>query len=931
LKTAKKILSFLAKEQILSSDIELSKYSTDSSLYEIKPEVVVYPSSAMDIKLLFEYCQLENNYLTFRAAGTSLSGQALTDGILCDISRKFRKLELLDNGEKVRVQPGVRGGYINKLLAKQGRILGPDPASIENCMIGGIVANNSSGMSSGIHSNPFQTLDSIKLVFPSGLMLDTSSEKSRANFSENAKELIDEIVAIREEVRSNEKVLARINEKYKIKNTIGYAMNAFTEADDPIDIIEKLIVGSEGTLAFIEEATLRTIRSYPEKYTGYLCFASPEEACKAIQPFKTAGAKVIEIIDYNCMKSVAHNDFLKNVFPALPDNAASILFEFQEDNPDYIKQKIEATEEIIKKLTLVADPLIAESNEVRNQIWDIRKGLLASIGGSLNAGETVIIEDVAFRLEDLPTAINDLNELFRKFEYSKSGVYGHGIDGNLHFLISQDFSIGSEKKKFAAFLEDLYKLVVLKYNGSLKAEHGTGRNMAPYVEKEWGTDIYNLMKRIKKAFDPENILNPGVLINDDPNVHIANLKKTPGYGEAFDSCIECGFCERVCPSRDLSFTPRQRIKMLRNIKNDIKSNQNKELLYNLVDTCAVDGLCQTACPVSINTGEIVKNLRNQLLSKSEKTIAKVISNNFAVAETTAKAGLSIGHAIEAISWPNTTLQLGHVAENMMRTTLPKWNQYLPKVSHYQTIKHIRPDFVYFPCCISRIMGQPADTNEKNLIDTIASISEKAGFKLLISDEANSQCCGNAFLSKGYFAAYRNSLSKLINTLYEWTNGGRIPVVFDSSSCTHSFRDATEYVDEYDIEQYDKLTILDIVEFLHDEALPNLEIKRTTESIALHPNCSIRKMNLENKMVSIAKVFSENVSVPDNLDCCGFAGDRGMLYPELTDLATMAEGKEVIALEADLHYSSNIPCEVGMTAASKENYQSIAYLVDKNSV
>jgi D-lactate dehydrogenase len=352
LKTAEKLLSFLAKEQILTSEIDLTKYSTDASLYELKPEVVVYPSSAMDIKLLFEWCSKFKNYLTFRAAGTSLAGQALTDGILCDISRSFRRVEVLDEGKKVRVQPGVRGGFVNKLLAKYSRILGPDPASIENCMIGGIVANNSSGMSSGIHSNPFQTVESLKLVFPSGLMLDTSSEDSRKNFRKKAEDLIAEIANIRDEIFANDEVKSKIIEKYKIKNTIGYALNAFIEANDPIDIIQKLMIGSEGTLAFIEEATLITIKSYPKKYTGYLFFASPAEACEAIQPFKSAGAKVIEIIDYNCMKSVSHHDFLKNTFYKLPNNAASILFEFQEDSDDELRKKISETNEIIKEIKI---------------------------------------------------------------------------------------------------------------------------------------------------------------------------------------------------------------------------------------------------------------------------------------------------------------------------------------------------------------------------------------------------------------------------------------------------------------------------------------------------------------------------------------------------------------------------------------------------
>ena len=922
------MLSFLAKEQILSSEIDCSKYSTDASLYDIKPELIVLPSSAMDIKLLFEFCRRENKYLTFRAAGTSLSGQALTDGILCDISQKFRNLIITHEGRKVTVEPGVRGGYINKLLAKYGRILGPDPASIENCMVGGMVANNSSGMSSGIHSNPFQTVESLKLVFPSGLMLDTASEQSREKFRKDAAEIIEEIIKLKDEVRANETAKQKILRKYEIKNTIGYAMNAFLEVDDPIDIIQKLIIGSEGTIAFVEEATFRTIRSYSHKHTGFLCFESPKEACKAIAPFKSSGAKVIEIIDYNCLKSVSHNDFLKNIFAELPPNAASILFEYQEDNENELRKKIEISNKTIKDLNLIAKPLIAENDSVRNQIWDIRKGLLASIGGSLDPGETVVIEDVAFRLEDLPKAINDLNELFRKFEYSKSGVYGHGIDGNLHFLISQNFSSGVERRRFAQFLEELYELVVIKYDGSLKAEHGTGRNMAPYVEKEWGSEIYEMMKRIKKIFDPHNILNPGVLINEDTSIHIKNLKETPSLSSEFDSCIECGFCERVCPSRDLSFTPRQRIKMLRALENKV-DKKNHELIYKMLDTCAVDGLCEMACPISINTGEIVKSLRNQTNRRSNKEMADMIAGNFEITQNAAKASLTLGHAVEALSWTNASKQLSRGIELLFKTTLPKFNPHLPGVSTYTSINHKYPDFLYFPCCVSRIMGKPK-RQDKNLIDTIISLSDKAGYKVNVPQEANDLCCGNAFLSKGYFDAYSKSLKKYIDTMYHLSNEGEIPIFLDTSSCTHSLQHAEEYLDSESRAKYDKMIFMDIVDFLHDKVLSNLRIKKSKSKIALHPNCSVRKMGSDRKLIALAESVADTVIVPDNLDCCGFAGDRGLLFPELTIHATRNEAKEIKEIEADEHYSSNIPCEVAMSDSVKSDYVSIAYLLDQCS-
>jgi len=202
--------------------------------------------------------------------------------------------------------------------------------------------------------------------------------------------------------------------------------------------------------------------------------------------------------------------------------------------------------------------------------------------------------------------------------------------------------------------------------------------------------------------------------------------------------------------------------------------------------------------------------------------------------------------------------------------------------------------------------------------------------LSIAENAAGQCCGMPFSSKGYVAAYRITLHRVLHEFWEWSEHGQYPIVMDTTSCTHTLRTCKDDLDKEDKELMEKLTILDSVEFLHDVVLPKLKIQAMDEDVILHPNCSARKLGLDAKMLDIAKQCSRSATVPLNLGCCAFAGDRGLLFPELTQSATEKETAEVTARQYDGYYSSNIPCEIGMSEATGRNYNSIVYLVEKAS-
>ncbi len=919
----------LEKRKILNSDIHRLAFASDASFYRIIPESVIQVEDEIDIISLFNYCKSNKKHLTFRASGTSLSGQAVTDGILVDLSKYKKKLLILENGESVSCSPNIVAGKINNKLKEFSRILGPDPASINACTIGGIVANNSSGMRSGIIGNAYNTIKSLRFILPNGYIIDTADKDADKNFEKFCPDIYQSIIEMKNEIINNNELSELIRRKNRIKSTVGYSLTAFLDYEDPSDILAHLMVGSEGTLGFISEISIETFPDYKEKSTGIIFFKTVVDACKSILTIKSSGVSALEFLDYKSLKSIEQLAGEKFAISSLPVGSTALLFEFQEPYLEIINDKMEKLNEILRDLDIVREPFISKSLIEQEQIWKIRKGLLASLGASRKSGTTFILEDICIPIENFEYAIPDLQSLFIKHGYNDTGIYGHGMDGNVHFMLTENFDKVENVSRYSGFMDDLAELVVRKHGGTLKAEHGTGRNIAPFVEFEWGDKAYNLMKRIKKLIDPDNILNQGVLINEDKKIHLKNFKSYPKIHKETDKCIECGFCEPVCPSKNFTFSPRKRIVIQRELErnkflfsqNEIKSDYN----FYSIDTCAVDGMCAEACPVGINTGDMIKSLRIKSHSFFEQKIALIVSNNFKMFEKL------IGNLLKLLSLLTRVIsivKINSVIEFVFKLKIIpfkfKLNEFIGKPQKLKKIKVINPEYIYFPCCVSRMMGQPKD--DKSLCDVILELSEKAHIRISIPDGISSYCCGTIFSSKGYDKAYQNSANKIIDWLWIESNHGEKPIIFDSTSCFQTIMKCQNALSENNSQKWEKLKFIDSTEFIADTIIDKLKITKKSEKVVLHPTCSSIKLSIDHKLKKIAEKCSDVVVIPQNIGCCGMAGDRGMIYPELNKSATLDEKEEISGLEADGYYSSNIPCEIGMSVSTGKKYKSIAYLV-----
>ena len=918
-------------KRIFHDPLHTLAFGTDASFYRLIPQIVVKAKDEKEVSLILRESSKRSIPVTFRAAGTSLSGQAMSDSVLVIAGNHWKKYQIDDNGLNIRLQPGLTGERVNALLAPFGRKIGPDPASINAAMIGGIAANNASGMCCGTAENSYKTLGSLRIIFADGAVLDTSDPKSKENFRQTHAELVDGIAEMAASVKANEALASRIAHKYKMKNTTGYSLNALVDYSDPFDVIEHLMIGSEGTLGFIAEITYKTVVEHPFRASALMIFPDIEKACNAVSLLKSAPVSAVEIMDRAGLRSVEDHDGMPAYLKTLSSTASAILVETRALQLAELNEQIAI---ILKTIQSIPSEIPIHFTAVPAEyalLWKIRKGLFPSVGAMRKTGTTVIIEDVAFPVPRLAEATHDLHLLFEKWGYHEAVIFGHALEGNLHFVFTQDFGIQSEIDRYRQFMADVADLVVSKYDGSLKAEHGTGRNMAPFVEMEWGKEAYELMQQIKDLFDPKRLLNPGVILNNDAEAHLKNLKPIPAASEKIDKCIECGFCEPTCVSAELTLTPRQRIVVYREMASLAKSGHEPHIAASLAkafqyegnETCATDGLCATSCPVKIDTGKLIKSLRTENIGPGQKK-AVWIADRMSGVTASARVALSVVGFFHAIL--GTTLMKG--ISGGMRTLsgnrIPLWNSYMPlgakaidlnKVQKTDTGRKV----VYFPSCINRSMGVSQEhRKEKQLSETMLQLLAKGGFEVIYPENLNQLCCGMAFLSKGYTEAGTKKSKELEAALIKSSENGKYPVLCDMSPCLYTMKDNMEPT----------LKLYEPVEFITEHLLPYLEITPLQETITVFAVCSMKKMGLEDKLVQLAEKCATKVIVPET-NCCGFAGDRGFSFPELNEHG-LRSLKSQIPEGVSRGFSNSRTCEIGLSLHSGVSHQSIVYLVDQVS-
>ena len=988
---------FLPSDRIYTDELRTLGWGTDASFYRQIPKVVIRSDGEEEISKIVKACKKYNLPFTFRAAGTSLSGQSCTDSVLIVAGKHWEKYEIGENQDTIRLQPGIVGAKVNEILKPYGRVFPPDPASIGSAMVGGIVINNASGMNCGVHANSDRMMISARIILTDGTVLDTGSEESREAFRKSHPEFIQKIEALRDKVRADKELSDRISKKYSIKNVTGLNLRPLIAYDDPFDIIAHSMVGSEGTLAFLSEVTIKTLHDYKFKASAMVYFLTMKESCEAVVAMKKLKAddddlkmsaenlmvKSAEMLDYKSLSSVDDPVYLQyqkdvdagkidGVQPGDYHNLTAILTETKGITHEQLLEKIAKIKECLGQFRLYIPAEFTEDPAVYGKYWAIRSGIFPSVGGTRPIGTSCLIEDVAFPIESLPEATVKLQKLIADHGYDDACIYGHAFEGNYHFILNQSFADEHEVARYAEMMRDVAKLVVEEYDGSLKAEHGTGRNMAPFVKYEWGEKAFEVMKELKAIFDPEGLLNQGVIFNDDPDCFIKCLKPLPVLDYDFDSvpdggkylmdpslstaketveqvkrankCIECGFCEVNCMSCGLTLSSRMRIAVQREIRHLTATGENPERLATLKkqykyygdQTCATDGLCSTSCPMKINTGELTHLIR-QLDMNNNPTgykIGEFAANHMAGIKSGLRVVLDVAH-LGHVTLGSTLMT--NICRGMNKMGLPLWTTAMPKkkrqpkpsdLTQFIIERSLTPNtspkgegrlkVVYFPSCINQTMGQSKNGGKKHdLVDEIIQLMTKAGYEVIFPEGMEKMCCGQIWESKGMLDIADRKSAELEAALWKASEEGKYPVLCAQSPCLHRMKKVMH-----------KMKLYEPAEFIMTYLVDRLDFHPVDRHVALHLTCSTRQMGVDKDMIALAKLCSKNVFLPEGVGCCGFAGDRGFTFPELNKYGLRKLRPQIEENHIEVGYSNSRTCEIGLETNTGIPYMSIVYLVNE---
>nr|WP_205547945.1 FAD-binding and (Fe-S)-binding domain-containing protein [Leucobacter sp. wl10] len=914
--------------RILTRPIDRHAYGSDASHYDLTPKAVVVVENADEAGALMRAASSAGESVTFRSGGTSLSGQGVTDGILADTRRSFRKITVLDGGSRVRVEPGATVRQVNARLARFGYRLGPDPASEAACTIGGVIANNSSGMACGTAENTYRTLESAVLVLPSGTILDTADPQADQLLADREPDLVAGLLSLSRRVTTNARSREIIERHFSLKNTLGYGINSFLDHSTPSQLLLHLVIGSEGTLAFVAEATFRTVRASSHMTTTLALFPSVDAATDGLPALVESGAATLELMD---AASLAVGQKLPGVPSSLlgfeVDSQAALLVEYQAASQAELDERAIRGQAAIDSLGLLTPARLSRDPAERAAAWKFRKGLYASVAGARPSGTTALLEDIAVPVERLAATCVQLQELFAEFGYRDSVIFGHAKDGNIHFMLTDRFEGDESVGRLADFTDRMVD-VVLAAEGNLKAEHGTGRAMAPYVRRQYGDELYSVMLALKRLCDPAGVLNPGVIIEEDRTAHLKNIKLTPTVEEEVDRCVECGYCEPVCPSRDLTLTPRQRITVRRAHAKAVAAGDDalaesleRDYEYDGKQTCAVDGMCQTACPVQINTGLLVKRLRREDASPVASAAWRAAAAGWGTVTRVGSGALTLASKLPTGLVAGATeaarAVLGSEAVPRYSGELPGGGKNRRRLAGHLGRPGVAPKAIYIPACVNSMFG--AESGDGGVADAFAALLDRAGVGVVVPEGVEELCCGTPWASKGFASGARRMAERVRESLAAIGGTQPLPILSDASSCTEGFARQLEERG-YEVE--------DLVAFTVRELLPRLNPAQVSQTLALHPTCSSTQMGVNDDLKRIGEAVASAVFVPDSWGCCAYAGDRGMLHPELTASATATQAAEVIAANADRHASCNRTCELGMTRATNRPYRHVLELLEE---
>lgn len=886
--------------------------SHDASRFLQIPEEVVVASSTQDVVRLFREATSRRRHLTFRGAGTSLSGQGVTDGMLVDVRRRFREIEVLDGGRRVRAGAGATVTQVNAKLRPYGRRLGPDPASAQSATIGGVVANNSTGKTSGISGDAFHTIESCVVVLPNGRILDTGDPHADLVLTWDEPALSGGLATLRHRLRDDHRSLEQVSRLWGLRNSMGYHLRALTDFARPSDIVRQLMVGSEGTLGFIAEATFRTVRLKPHKHLELAMFPSLTDAVEASSHLLEHGFDVVELFDEDAIRLIRDLPRSHQAFDEFEiDGHAALLLELHAETPEQLAERLVLAQESLDELP---EHYTIQPDDTRPAQWRVHHGLLTAMAQHRTQGTSVLMEDLSVPRERIVDVVDGLNALFDRYKYPRSAITGHLSDSTLHFVLTENFEDPATVRRFKRFVQAFTRLI-LKHDGVLRAQHGTGRAMTPFLEQQVGPELFDVMREIKHLFDPAGILSPAVMFDEDPDVHVNALKLLPKIEDSVTQCIECGLCEQVCSSSDLTLSPRQRIVLRREI---VARAQDRELIralrdnyrYAAIDTCSTSSICASACPLGIDTGELVREQRAAEASEREEQAWAKAAERWGAATRLGSVAMTAADRLKPVARFVTRYGRRQWAGDQVwryDDDLPRGSNVRRRPTKGRPAKD--PVAAYFPGCQQTFMA----SHQQGVLAAFNEVSTRAGVPVSLLN-ASDLCCGMPWKMRGLHDGLETMTRKVRRSL---TSVPASTIVIDASSCVDGLQEMLAGM---------PADVVDIVKFTAESLLPTLTIKKKFSSLLLYPTCATVKSRDLESLLKIGEAIAEEVVVPAMWNCCGAHGDSGLRHPEVPAAAVALSLEDIRGRQFEAYASSTRSCEVALSKVTEKPFVHILELL-----
>lgn len=887
---------------------QLRIYATDASVYQEMPLAVAIPKTVTDIQKLIRFATENKTTLIPRAAGTSLAGQVVGNGIVVDISRYFTHVLEVNKEEKwVRVQPGVIRDDLNHYLKQFGLMFGPETSTANRAMIGGMLGNNSCGLHSIVWGAARDHVLEVKALLSDGSEVTFGKDDIRVNGKDSFKSSIyHQLDALLSDEKNQQLIRDKFPQEKVHRRNTGYAldyllkMQPYDPQGEPFNLC-KLLAGSEGTLAFTTEIKLNLI-DLPPKEIAVVCIHcnSIVEAMRAnivaLQHKPMAG----ELVDKYIMDfTIGHPEYNKNRFFIEGDPAAILMVEFMEHCHEAAKEKAEKLVDDLRKQELgFAWPVLY--NEKTKYAWDVRKaglGLLRNIKG--DAQPVNLIEDCAVTTDDLPAYVTELQKVLDKHEV-KASYYAHAAAGELHIEPIINLKSPEGLKKFRDILADTVQLVK-KYNGSLSGEHGDGRLRGEYIAEVVGEETYRLFEKVKNIFDPYHVFNAGkITATPAMDTHLRveqkpvqrKLQTTFSFSEQdgilrlAEKCSGSGDCRKMpvsggvmCPSymatRLEKDTTRARANILRQFLSNELDDQpfNHKEIKEIMDLCLSCKGCKTECPSAVDVAKMKAEFLQQYYDKNGVPFRAKLIANFS------KQMKLVSKFPGAFNWFYGVPFFRRMAHTMVgfhpERTMPKLAKQtlLAWYKKRRKIKFQNPGSKsVFLFCDEFTNYNDAEIGKKTIL-----LLEALGYEVLMPQHVES---GRTYLSKGLVKKAKDIANRNIELL-SGIISSETPLIGIEPSGILTFRD--EYIDLANDTNYDKAKILAAAAFTIEEFLANEynagRIDRTlftTESknILIHGHCY-------QKALSSQQYISSFLQIPVNYKtslipsgCCGMAGGFG---------------------------------------------------------